>query len=304
MEIIAELCQNHNGDFGILKDMVYSAKENGATYAKLQNIYAENLTFRERFETGVVRNNIVEAIQRPYKPEYERLKKLELSNELQSDFIDLCNKVKIKPLTTIFTRDSLKEIIISGYKDIKIASYDCASTSLIKDVRNHFSKIFVSTGATFNEEIKVTASLLEGYNFSLLHCVTIYPTPLEQYNLRRMNYLRKFTDSVGWSDHSLVERDGIKGTLASIYFGADVVERHFTILPPSKTKDGPVSINPQNLNDIVKFSKLDRKDQKIYLKDIFPNFSICLGSENRNLSAEELLNRDYYRGRFASRIKS
>mgnify|MGYP005667162609 FL=1 len=121
---------------------------------------------------------------------------------------------------------------------------------------------------------------------------------LQEFNLDRMNYLRKFTKSVGWSDHSLVEKDGIKGTLASIYYGADMVERHYTILPPEQTKDGPVSIQPEYLDEIVKFAKLAKVEQENYLNDIFPEYSICLGVQQRELTQNELFNRDYYKGRF------
>ena len=185
MEFIAEFCQNHNGDFNILKDMVYSAKDNGATYAKVQHIYSDMLSFRERFEPGSNKKTLI----RPYKNEYERLKKLELSIREQLDFIDLCNKVKIKPLTTIFSSNSLSEILELGYKDIKIASYDCGSENLINSVIDNFDKIIVSTGATYDDEIEKTSFQLKNSNFTFLHCVTLYPTPLQEYHLNRMNYL-------------------------------------------------------------------------------------------------------------------
>ena len=66
-----------------------------------------------------------------------------------------------------------------------------------------------------------------------------------------MEYLRRFTTEVGFSDHSLVSRDGLIGSKAALALGATSIERHFTVLSPEDTKDGPVSINPQNLNDIV-----------------------------------------------------
>ena len=77
MIFIAELCQNHNGDFELLKEMTYAAKESGADYAKIQTIFANMVSFRERFEKGKIVNGIEEVIKRPYKAEIERLKKLE-----------------------------------------------------------------------------------------------------------------------------------------------------------------------------------------------------------------------------------
>jgi len=301
MIFIAEFCQNHNGDFEILKDMVYAAKESGADYAKIQTIFADNLTYRERFEEGVQFNGKVKSIKRPYKLEFERLKGLELTLGQQQDFVQLCQKVGIKPLTTVFTRDTVQTIKKLGFQDIKIASYDCASQPLLLDVKDQFKKIFVSTGASFDEEIEEAANSLNGADFSFLHCVTMYPTPLNEFNLGRMEYLRRYSKQTGWSDHSLIERDGILGTLAAIYFGANIIERHFTILPRDKTKDGPVSVDFTHVRELKEFSTLSVHEKKQNLVEKFNNFDVTWGQVDRKLSEAELLNRDYFRGRFASK---
>ena len=263
MIIIAEFCQNHNGDFELLKKMLHSAKESGADYAKIQTIFADMLSFRERFETGIIKNGQEISIKRPYKDEYARLKKLELSMDRQAEFVKLCKSIDIKPLTTAFTRDSISLIKSAGFDEIKIASYDCSSVPLLKDVKESFNKIFVSTGATNDSEIEEASKILEGSDFSFLHCVSQYPTPLNEYHLSRIDYLKSLCKNVGWSDHSLVERDGILGTLASIYYGAKIIERHFTILPANETKDGPVSIGPNHIAELKSFSELS-KDCLLY----------------------------------------
>lgn len=302
MILIAEFCQNHNGDFELLKDMVYAAKESGADYAKIQTIFADMVTYRERFEEGIEKDGEVITIKRPYQAEYARLKGLEITMEQQAKFVELCKKVGIKPLTTAFTRDSVQAIKQVGFDQIKVASYDCASPPLLREVRDTFEKIFVSTGATYIEEIEQAAAILKGSDFSLLHCVTMYPTPLDEFHLARMNYLRKYSDSVGWSDHSLIERDGILGTLASIFYGADVIERHFTILPADQTKDGPVSVRPDHVKELKSFSRLSEVEMNEYLSDKFPKYQTTWGNEERSLSKAELRNRDYFRGRFASKL--
>lgn len=301
MIFIAEFCQNHNGDFEILKDMIWAAKENGADYAKIQNIYADMLTLRPVFEEGIMEREKTKVIKRPYQSEYDRLKKLELNIEEQAEFIKECNKAGIEPLTTVFTRDSVKLLRSLGFKDIKIASYDCGSLPLLDDIKGTFNKIFVSTGASYGSEIEAAAKILNKTDFSFLHCVTIYPTPLDKFNLARMQYLQSFTQEVGWSDHSLVERDGILGTASALFYGAEVIERHFTILPPDETKDGPVSITPVLLKELKELSVLSTDDLHKYLVENFPDFEITYGKSERNLSDIELLNRDYYRGRFASK---
>ena len=106
-KIIAELCQNHNGDMSILKEMVHAAKESGADFAKIQSLLSSDLTHRSRFDLGEEENGITKVIKRPFKNEYERLKKLDLDDKQHFEFSDYCKKYKIKPMTTIFNRSRL-----------------------------------------------------------------------------------------------------------------------------------------------------------------------------------------------------
>ena len=300
-KIIAELCQNHNGDVNILKDMIWSAAGSGASHVKIQTIFSEDLTFRERFEEGVTSNGIIKSIKRPYSPEFERLSKLDLGFDTHALFIDECSSAGVIPLTTVFNRSRLESIIELGFKEIKIASYDCASFPLINDLKNKFNHIYVSTGATHDSEIETTADILRDQNFSFLHCVTIYPTPVDKLNLNRIDYLRQFTNSVGFSDHTRPKQHGINPDIVALWKDADVIERHFTILDSSQTKDGPVSVNPEQLKNIVDYSKYSHDELSKLVKNI-PDYDKMLGSKTHSLSEEELLNRDYYRGRFASKI--
>ena len=123
-KIIAELCQNHNGDVNILKDMIWRAADSGASHVKIQTIFSEDLTLRERFEEGVTSNGVVKSIKRPYLPEFERLSKLDLGFDTHALFIDECSSAGVIPLTTVFNRSRLESIVELGFKEIKIASYD------------------------------------------------------------------------------------------------------------------------------------------------------------------------------------
>lgn len=300
--IIAELCQNHNGDLTLLKEMVWAAAEAGATYAKIQSMLADDLTFRERFEEGLWEDGAQKAIKRPYQAEYERLKPMDMDDEAHFTFGEECQRAGIRPLTTVFSRSRIPFLAGLGWKAVKVASYDCASAPLLRELKEHFTHLFISTGATFDEEIEAAANLLHGHEFSFLHAVTIYPTPLDELHLGRMPYLRRFTPSVGLSDHTLVARDGIKASIVALSLGADVIERHFTLLPVDATKDGPVSIRPAELEQLVEVSKMSPSELNEYVEREIPEYKIMIGQEHRPLSEVELLNRDYYRGRFASRV--
>lgn len=303
-EVIAEFCQNHNGDFEVLKRMVEAALHAGATYAKIQSIFAEELSFRERFEKGIVdENGNVVSICRPFKNEYDRLRKLELTYLQQSEFVSICRSAGIEPLTTAFTITSIPFIRECGFTSIKIASYDCASIPLLKSASSYFNELIVSTGATLWEEILAAVEVLtaSGVKFSLLHCVTIYPTPLDKMNLLRMLDLKDYTPNFGLSSHPLNTLDGIKADMVAIYLGAKLIERHFTILPEEETRDGKVSINRAQLAEIVMFSELSSAEQHQMILERVPEYDEILGNTHFELSNDELLNRDYYRGRFCNK---
>ena len=302
MKFIAELCQNHNGDFNTLCHMVDAAAEGGASHIKIQHIYSRNLVFRAQFEQGLKQDDIVKAIHRPWEPEFDRLKGLELSDKDCMRFVELVTSLGLTPMTTCFTRGDISRIKEQGFKTIKVASYDCASFPMLKELSNNFDYLYVSTGASFDDEIKHASNILTKYAkaFSFLHCVTQYPTPLDEMHLNRINWLKQFTNNVGFSDHSLVSRDGLIAAKAAIVCGANIIERHFTIKDPQETKDGPVSIDKEGIRALINFASLTHEDQCRQLDTENSGWRQMLGFSQRWLSDKELLNRDYFRGRFAS----
>ena len=197
ISIIAEFCQNHNGNINILNKMIEKAAESGATHAKVQNIFAKELTFRPCFEKGIKIKNKIVCIKRPYKNEYERLKKLELNYKQLERFVEKCKKFQLIPLITCFTKSQIDLLSKIGFKTIKIASYDCSSFQFLREANKKFTNLIVSTGATYDDEIQKAAQILKSKSFTFLHCITIYPTPLKDINLNRIKFLKKFTKNVG-----------------------------------------------------------------------------------------------------------
>lgn len=306
-KIIVEICQNHKGDRKILSRMIKSAAENGADIVKMQSIFSDDLTRREQFEEGETKKDgTILAIKRPFITEKERLSKLDLSLDAHKFFISECKKRGVIPMTTIFARNRIQEVAALKWpvRIIKVASYDCPSFPFLKELCEAFDHLIISTGASYDEEIKKAAALVKkaGKKLTFLHCVTSYPNTLQMCNFKRMKWLKKYTKEIGWSDHTLVERDGLVAVKSAIALGAEYVERHFTILPASETKDGPVSITPAMLRELSDFRNKNKKAQQRALAQEYPNWrKELLGSERRELTHTEKLNRDYYRGRFAAR---
>ena len=93
--------------------------------------------------------------------------------------------------------------------------------------------------------------------------------------------------------------------MMAVYLGAEYIERHITILDKDKTKDGKVSIQPDDIRKIKIFSSLSKSKQLNFLKKKFEfNIKRLRGNKYRKLTREETLNRDYYKGRFISKIGS
>ncbi len=302
-KIIAEFCQNHNGDFDLLARMIDAAAESGATHGKMQTILADTITFRPQFEEGLIQDGKIKSIKRPYGQEYDRLKNLEISSLNSEKFVQICKHSGLIPMTTCFVREHINHLSALGFNSIKVASYDCASFPLLRELVENFNEIVVSTGATYDDEVMYASEILKGSNYSMLHCVTLYPTPLDQVNLARMEWLRSLAPSVGYSDHSLVAETGVLASKGALALGADILERHFTLLSEDATRDGPVSINKEQLQELSDFAKLSLGDRLLKMDIEYPNWKVMVGNKKRTLTDEELLNRDYYRGRFASKRK-
>ena len=285
--------------------MLVEAKEAGASYVKIQSIFANEITLRNEFENKKARTPY---IYRPYKKEYERLSKLELSMDDHKFFIQEACNLGLTPLTTAFTKATAHEIIKLDWPKsiVKVASYDGTCYPLIKILASKFKHLIISTGASYDSEIEETNRLLKDEfpetNITYLHCVTKYPQLVTDGRLLRISWLKQFSHSIGLSDHS-----GRENPLAlskiGIYLGIDYLERHFTSKEYSETKDGPVSINKDECQELVEFSKLDKETQLNNLISTYGRKLINLTlTYNSSMSTiDEVKTRSYYRGRFASK---
>ena len=277
MKIIAEMCQNHNGDMDLLETMVVDAAKNGADICKIQTIEAKHLIYWKEFEDF-----------RPYEKEYERLKSLELSIDDEKRFVAICRQNKVEPMTTVFEHRGFKRFNEIGYKLMKISGYGVQKVlPTIKQF--NFEHLYISTSSMTYTEIEWLAKQLKlnlpYRNYTLLNCTCVYPTPLEKLNLQNIEFYRKHfgIKNVGLSDHTNPHEDNLLSSKLAIYQGIDVLERHFTILGKDETRDGKVSITPDMLSELKRFSMLSPNEQY---------------EEINELSETQKFNHHYYRNRF------
>tara|TARA_R100001509_G_scaffold25136_2_gene13187 strand:- start:4212 stop:5045 length:834 start_codon:yes stop_codon:yes gene_type:complete len=276
MKIISELCQNHNGNLETLESMIRTAAKN-SDILKIQSIKADTFTKREEYEEF-----------RPFKDEYDRLKGLELSKEDEEYFIFKCMEYGVDSMTTIFTprhKDYFNEI---GYTNLKLSGYSIPAFDYGKKLKDfNFKKLYFSASSLTLDELSLTIKNLRELNidFCLLGCTCVYPTPLEKANLQNLPFYKFYfnLDEIGYSDHSNPYEDNLLTTKLAIFQGADVIERHFTILDKDSTRDGKVSINASMLSELKRFSKLNKSDQY---------------DELNKFTEQQIFNHKYYRGRF------
>lgn len=243
VKIIAELCQNHNGDMSILEEMVKQCAEAGAWACKIQTIFADMLQDKPELNAA-----------RPYEAEYARLKKLELNWEQQGRFVVLCRKYGVMSMTSCFVPRMLDDIKKIGYDFVKIPGYLSDDAGFVDQVFAKFGyRVVVSTSGSA-VAARRAASWVGPSHAVLLHCVSKYPMQLHEANFGRMLWLSNFTENWGFSDHS--QGGSLMASKMAIHLGARYLERHVTILPPDQTKDGPISITPDKISELIVFAQI------------------------------------------------
>ncbi len=232
-KIIAEIGWNHMGDMNLAKEMVAAAAEAGADYAKFQTWAVENLRSGPWDTDGRI----------------DIYRKAGLTREQHHELAEYCISNKIQFLTSIFNihdADWLSEVSSVA---IKVPSHEVYNTALMGKVDGAFERIFVSTGAANWGEVKAIPNMFKKSRLTLFHCVSAYPCPAENVNLPRINELKKLTSSVGYSGHYF----GIDDALASLHYGVEYIEKHFTLDRSLPGRDNQFSVLPDQLTFLCRY---------------------------------------------------
>ena len=251
--IIAEAGVNHNGSLENAIKLVDKAYESGADCIKFQAFSADELVIKK-------------------EPQYEMLSKLELSEE---DFeqMMLCSKNRrLEFLATPFSVKWVEILYELGVAGFKISSGSINSLNLLEAVAKTNLPVILSTGMSNMVDVSIAVRILRNNgcgDLSLLHCVSLYPTPIDKANLFAMHVLKKeFNVSVGFSDHTT---DVNIGALA-VAAGASILEKHFTLDKNMEGPDHKASLSPEELGEYIKFARLS---------------SIICGEETKMILLEE-----------------
>lgn len=243
--LIAEMSANHNGKLERALEIIELAKSCGADAIKIQTYTADTMTIdcdQEDFQIhgglwdGYTLYKLYEQAQTPY--------------EWHKPMFDHAKSVGITIFSTPFDETAvnlLEELNTPAYK---IASFEAIDLPLVKYVSSTGKPIIISTGMANEEEIQEAIDTAhEGgcKEVAILHCVSGYPAPAEDYNLSTIpDMIHRFGLITGLSDHTLDNTIAI----ASVTLGASIIEKHFTLDRSGGSPDDSFSLEPVELTKL------------------------------------------------------
>jgi N-acetylneuraminate synthase len=239
--VIAEIGNNHNGDFDRAIALVDAAVGAGADCAK----------FQMRKLDEVYRASSLSGKDDDLAVEYtlDLLRRFELTTEQQKKIADYCASKGIQYLCTPWDAKSVAVLEGFGVAAYKVASADLTNLPLLAKLVATGKTLIVSTGMSTTAEIRTAAKFLDERNSSyvILHCQSTYPAALHNIHLRFMETLREIHPLVGYSGH---ER-GTAVSTAAVALGAVVIERHITLDREMEGPDHAASLEPEEFKALV-----------------------------------------------------
>ncbi len=244
--VIAELSGNHNGDLARALRLIDAAKEAGADAVKLQTYTADTITIDHDGPGFVIEGGLWNG-----RKLHELYRSAHTPWEWHADLFAHARKRDITCFSSPFDATAIDFLEGLDTPVYKIASFEIVDLPLIRAAARTGKPLIMSTGMASRQEIgeAVDAAREAGAKaIILLHCVSGYPKPPEEANLRRINALTDaFPCPVGLSDHTL----GIDVAIASVALGASVIEKHVTLSRADGGPDAAFSLEPDELAALV-----------------------------------------------------
>jgi N-acetylneuraminate synthase/N,N'-diacetyllegionaminate synthase len=243
--VIAEIGVNHNGDRALGLRLVQAAIAAGARAVKFQSFRADEI---------VTSSSPMAAYQRAAGADTQRamLRALELHPDDLAAYRAEARRLGAIAFSTPFDPASAGELAAAGVELMKLPSGEITNDELIAAVGATGLPTIMSTGMSTIEEVAAAVGVYGsagGGPLVLLHCVSSYPAPLEEQNLRAIPLLHeRFGVPSGLSDHTL----GRDAAVAAVALGADVIEKHFTIDRTLPGPDHAMSMEPREFADLVR----------------------------------------------------
>ncbi len=248
--IIAELSANHNGSLERALQTIDAAKRCGADAVKIQTYTADTMTINCNKPDFMIKGGLWDGFKL-----YDLYKWAETPYEWHQVIFEHARKAGITIFSTPFDETAVDLLESLNTPAYKIASFEVLDLPLIRYVAGTGKPMIMSTGMASEGEIEeaVSAARDSGCkDLVLLHCISSYPAPMDQANLRQIPELaRRFDVLAGLSDHTI----GTTASVASIALGACLIEKHFTLSRADKGPDSEFSLEPSDLERLCKETK-------------------------------------------------
>ena len=242
--VIAEVGINHEGSVDKALELVDAAAVAGAELLKFQC----HITHKEMVPSDMTPGQI------STEKLWDIIKRCELNESEERRVQAACAAKGMIYLSTPFSREAADRLNDMGVPGFKIGSGECNNLPLLDHIARFGKPLILSTGMNDLASVKRSVSVLQDrVPFALLHCTSMYPTPYDKVSLGAITELREAFAGVpiGLSDHSM----NVWTCLGAVALGASLLEKHFTISRSWPGPDTGISIEPQELKDLIEGSR-------------------------------------------------
>ena len=244
--VVAEIGVNHNGDLELARRTIDAAVGAGADAVKFQTFRAEEFMADRELQYEYESQG-----QRTSESMYAMFKRLELPESWHTVLRDHARSRGVAFLSSAADPLSVQVLSRLDAPAIKVASEDLINLPLLECIGATALPVILSTGMADEEETDLAIETLREAgcrDLLLLHCVSLYPTPDDQVNLRRMITLRdRYGLPVGYSDHTV----GPRAAALATALGSVFIEKHFTLDRGLPGPDHAMSADPAGLAELV-----------------------------------------------------
>ena len=248
--VIAEMSANHNGNIDNAFKIIEAAKIAGADAVKMQTYRPDTITLDCNSEDFHIHGGLWDG-----RTLYDLYEEAHTPWEWHAPLFVHARKLGITIFSSPFDNTAVDLLEALNAPAYKIASFEAVDLSLIKYVASTGKPMIISTGMADGQEIQeaIDAAREGGCKeLAILHCVSGYPAPAEDYNLRTIpDMMQRFGLVTGLSDHTLDNTTAI----TSVAMGASLIEKHFTLDRRGGGPDDSFSLEPAELAALCKDSK-------------------------------------------------
>jgi len=245
--IVAEISANHNQNFNTTKKLINAAKKSGADLVKIQTYTADTLTINSKKKDFLIKKNNAWSKD---KYLWKLYKKAQTTHDLTKKIFKYCKLIDIGVFSSPFDIDAVNFLENLNCPAYKIASPEVTHIPLIEKVAKTKKPIILSLGLSNIKDIDLAIKTIKktgNKKIILLNCVSSYPAPINEQNLKSIIEIKKkYKTLVGLSDHTL----GLIAPVVAVSKGAKMIEKHFNIRN-NKAVDSFFSTNANDFKIMV-----------------------------------------------------